>query len=115
MSKPEREGKQTPEWSIFDRLDELEDITLKLMEKADEAEPVLKDVVSMLKDALIMGHAGIYFTFVAAAGLAGHDYRKGKDLFIGILKSRGLSKERVGEVEHTLTQVCERIEKKRVE
>ncbi|MFB0559179.1 MAG: hypothetical protein ACETVS_01410 [Dehalococcoidales bacterium] len=115
MSKPEREGKQTPEWNIFDRLDELEDITLKLMEKVDEAEPMLKNVASMLKDALIMGQVGIYFNFVSVARLVRRDYRKGRDIFIRNLKSQGLSKERLEEVEHTLTQFCERIEKKRVE
>ena len=112
MSKPEGEGKKPPEWDIFDRLDELEDITLQLMEKTDKAEPALKDIASMLNDALIMGQAGVIFSFVVSARVAGHDYRKGKDLFIETLRSQGLSKERVKDVEDTLVRVCKFIEKK---
>ena len=43
-----------PEWSLFDRLDELESITLQLMEKADTAEPTLKGTSTIAKDARIL-------------------------------------------------------------
>lgn len=112
MSTPDEESKKIPEWNIFDRLDELEDITLQLMEKTDKAEPVLKDIASMLNDALIMGKAGVFFSFVVSARVAGHDYRKGKDIFIETLRSQGLSKERVKDVEDTLVRFCKLIEKK---
>ena len=42
MSTPEG-GKRIPEWSIFDRLDEVEKITLEQMEKTDTIEPTLKN------------------------------------------------------------------------
>ena len=52
MSESER--KKLPEWGIFDRLSELEDITLKLMEKDDTIEPTLKNIAVIAEDARII-------------------------------------------------------------
>ena len=113
MSKSDDEEKKMPEWSIFDRIDELEDLTLKLMDKTEQAEPALKDIVSLLNDAIIMGKAGIIFSFIIASKVAGHEYRKGRDIFIEELKRQGLSKGRLEEVEHNLTELCKLIEERK--
>jgi len=99
----------TPEWSIFDRLDELENITLELMEKADTSEPTLKDTSTMARDAIILA----LFAFGAAFLESATDVqnpRAQKDRYISSLKQVGLSPKMLEVTERVLIQMCELIE-----
>ena len=109
MSTHEGE-KKMPEWSIFDRLDEVEKITLELMEKADTTEPTLKEASILLKDAIILATYALYFHFVITS--KGRDARKLKDGYIGVLKSAGLSKSSLESIHESLIKLCEAIEEK---
>ena len=100
----------TPEWSIFDRLDELEDITLKLMEKADTTEPTLKEVSPIARDASILAKQGFIFSFINYAVKASNP-RETKDMWIRILKTNGLSEKTLDSMEKLMFGVCESIEK----
>ena len=108
MSTPEGE-KKMPEWSIFDRLDELEDITLKLWEKADTTEPTLKDIAIAVRDVHILATAafGIGFWLIA---LGLKNPRALEDDYIHGFKKAGLSQKRLEFVEGLLTAACEHIE-----
>ncbi len=102
----------TPEWSIFDRLDELEDITLKLMEKADTAEPTLKGTSTVARDASILAS----YAFALGVGhqiLKVSNPRATKDKCIQLLKEAGLSEQIVNKLDGWLVKACEAQEKKR--
>ena len=109
MGTPEGE-KRIPEWSVFDRLDELEKITLEQMEKTDTIEPTLKEVSRLLKDAIILATYALYFNFTITS--KDRDARKLKDGYISILKNTGLSKSSLESVHESLITLCEAIEKK---
>ena len=102
----------TPEWSIFDRLDELEDITLKLMEQTEVKEPNLKDTSTAANDANILAKQTLIFAFIHWAA-TGHSQRETKDRIISILKKTGLSEKMLDSVEGRMTEVCEFVEKRK--
>ena len=97
----------TPEWSIFDRLEELEDITLKLMEKTETAEPTLKSVSTVAKDASILARYAILFAFTSSVADKSDDPRRLKDTYIEFLKRAGLSEEQLKRLRDRLVTVCE--------
>ncbi|MBA7483403.1 hypothetical protein ES707_18918 [subsurface metagenome] len=99
----------TPEWSIFDRLDELEDITLGLMEKAETTEPTLKDAYNIAKDASILGKLGFLLAFVHTAVRASNP-RETKGTWTHVLKVSGLSESVLKSVEDSMVKVCESVE-----
>lgn len=106
----EFEGKKIPEWSIFDRVDEIEDITLKLMEKTDITEPTLSKASTMARDALILARNSFVLGFFANFYNSDNP-RKGRDNFIQILMEAGLSEEVLKWIEDSLTGTCNIIEK----
>ncbi len=99
----------TPEWSIFDRLDELEDITLKLMEKTDVTEPSLKDTSTMATDAIILALFVLGTAFLESATNV-QNPRAQKDHYIDSFKQVGLSPKILEGAEKVLIQMCELIE-----
>ena len=94
----------TPEWSLFDRLDELEDITLKLMEKAETTEPTLKDTAILAETAFLLG---VGLEIVNAPNRI-----EAKDATIAFLKVSGLSKEKLDRMDELVTAICEAAGKK---
>jgi len=103
-------GKKIPEWSIFDRLDEVEKITLELMEKAGITEPTLKETSTKARDAIILAE----YAFVLGAGFnIAHDPhpRVAKDASISLLKKAGLSQEILDGLDAFLIALCEAAEK----
>jgi len=101
----------TPEWSIFARLDELEDITLKLMEKADTTEPTLKDTSTVARDARILAELAFILGFGAYIHYASKPIEL-KDKLLGAFKKQGLSGEILDSLEKFMTARCEDIERK---
>jgi len=98
-----------PEWHIFDRLDELENITLELMEKADTTEPSLKNTSARAHDASILA----LFALVTAFGAVASDVqnpRALKDGYIVNLKRAGLSQKMLELAGNVLVQMCKLIE-----
>jgi len=93
MTTPEGESKQIPEWSIFDRLDELEDITLNLMEKADTTEPTLKETSTIARDARLLAEFAFILGFSAYIGDSSDNPIELKDKFTSVLKSQNLNEE----------------------
>ena len=110
MSTPEGE-KGIPEWHLFDRLSELEDITLKLMEKADTTEPTLKETTALARDAFMLAILAFGSSFAADAIKAGNP-RALKDRDIATFKKLGVSEETLKDVEEILVHICEELEKK---
>ena len=82
----------TPEWSIFDRLDELEDITLGLMEKTDTTEPTLKNTSTVARDAITIAKLGFMLAFRLQA-IGASNPRAEKNKCIDLMKRVGLSGE----------------------
>ncbi len=109
MSTPEGE-KKIPEWHLFDRLDELEEITLKLMEKADTTEPTLKGTAVVARDALILAINSLVLLFFENVYKSDNPRRE-RDSFIQILMGSGLSEDTLKWIEDSLTKTCKFIEK----
>lgn len=112
MNTPEGEDKKIPEWSIFDRLDELEDITLKLMEKADTTDPTLKETSSIARDARLLAQFAFILGFAAYIGGSSDEPIELKDKLIGILKSQNVSGELFESISNYLVNVTKKFEKK---
>ena len=106
MSKEKDEGKKIPEWSIFERLDELEDIALNLMDKTDKADPALHELTISSEDAEIMAKYGIWAMFIMNCKL-GADPRAGKTLVIKQLKEWGLSEKSLNWVQEALSGISD--------
>ena len=102
----------TPEWNIFGRIEELEDIALKLMEKADITEPTLKDMSTVARDARISAEFGFILGFDAYIHYAPKPIEL-KDKLIGVFKKQGLSREILDSLEKFMAATCEDVEKKR--
>ena len=99
----------TPEWALFDRLDELEDITLKLMEKADITEPTLKNTSATARDARILALNALALAFFASAKESPNP-RVLKDAVIDSLKPAELSLEIREFLEEILIKICDILE-----
>lgn len=112
MNTPEGEDKKIPEWSIFDRLDELEDITLKLMEKADTTEPTLRETSSTTRDARLLAELAFTLAFSAYLGDSSDKPIELKDKLIGILESQGLSEKLFEPISNYMVNATKRFEKK---
>ena len=103
----------TPEWSIFDRLDELENITLKLMEQTDTAEPTLKKTSATARDARILALNAFAWAFFASA-IKSPNPTALKDAAIDSLKPAQLSPEILESLEEILIKICDILEKAKV-
>lgn len=112
MNTPEGEDKKIPEWSIFDRLDELEDITLKLMEKADTTEPTLRKTSSTTRDAHLLAELAFIIAFSAYLGDSSEKPIELKDKVIGILESQGVNEELFKKMSKYMVNATKRFEKK---
>lgn len=109
MSKSEGEGKKLPEWSIFDRLDELENITLQLMDTTDKTMPTSSEIEVSSKDAILMAGYGIWSMFLVACKL-GADSKVGKKLIIEQLVNWGVSEKPLQWMERMLNAASDFIE-----
>ncbi len=101
----------TPKWSIFDRLDELEDITLGLMEKAETTEPTLKDASTVARDAITIAKLGFMLAFRLQATGASNP-RAEKNRCIDLMKRVGLNEKELDRLDAWAVAVCECLEKK---
>lgn len=110
MSTPE-EGKKIPEFFIFDRVDELEKISLELLEKTESVEPELKKTNATAKDGLFIAVFAYTYAFISIVNQYPHLARKLKDNMLGHLKNVGLSAEGIEMVGKVMTVVCDAIEK----
>lgn len=110
MSKKEEEGKKIPEWSIFERLEEIEDIALELMDKTDKSEPALNELASSSEDAMIMAKYGIWAMFIMSCK-SGADPRAGEKLIIKQLKEWGLGEKSLNWVQEALSGISDFVEK----
>lgn len=110
MSKAEGKDKKLPEWSIFDRLDEVEGIALELMDKTDKAEPVANRITLASKDATIMAKYGIWAMFITAC-TQGADPQAGKKLIIKQLEEWGLSEQPLQWLQKALASIVDLAEK----
>ena len=110
MSTPEQKGNKAPEWSIFNRIDELEKISLELMEKTETVEPALNDVAARAKDNLIVATYAYGFAFTSLALQNPQQARKRKDDMVNRFKRLGLSAERLKTLSETMTFICDSLE-----
>lgn len=55
MSSSEKEERKIPEWDIFKRIKDLEDLYLEQMQKIDETEPALRDTSIVALLAFMIG------------------------------------------------------------
>ncbi len=100
----------TSEWSIFDRLDELEEITLNIMEKTDSAEPRLKDTLITTRGTWMLAFNAYALAFLAGAVDAPNP-RALKDAAIDSFQHPELSPKTQEVIEEVLIKACEFIEK----
>ena len=107
MSTSKGEGKSIPEWSIFERLDELETITLNLMDKTEFAEPTLQNIGVTLKDANVMAKYALLLAFGHLAAVGNPEYAEHlRDSFLQHLKSMGLSPASIEWSKEMMTYYC---------
>ena len=111
MSESEGEGKKLPEWSIFDRLDELEDITLDLMGKADRVEPSLETINDSVQDTVLMAKYGIWLTFLLASK-DNTKYVELKDAILKQLRDIGVGEQPLQSLSNSLNSACDAIKEK---
>jgi len=100
----------SPEFFLFDRIDELEKISLELIEKTDTVEPVLKDTATMAKDNLIVATYAYVFAFTALALRNPRGTRKQKDEMLNRFKRLGMSAKRLETLSEAMTVVCNVVE-----
>jgi len=112
MNTPEREPDKLPEWSLFDRLDELENITLKLMEKADTTEPTLKEVTEIARDAHLLAELAFILGFSAYIGQSSDSPIELKDKFTSVLKSQSLNEELFEAISNYMVNATKSFERK---
>jgi hypothetical protein len=110
MGTPEGE-KKIPEWHLFDRIDELEKITLELMDKTDTTEPTLKETSAQVQDAIMLAEYGV-FVGVGPLIVKDPNPRLAKETFIGVLRKAGLSQKILGDLDASLTALCVAIEER---
>ena len=111
---------KTPEWSIFDRLEELEDITLQLMGKTDAADPKITDISTKVKqiekveaialDAARLAALGVLAAFVAIATDESTKARIIKDTLLVVAKHFDITLELRQWLATALTGLCDDIE-----
>ena len=112
MSKSEKEMNDIPEWDVFKRIDELETVTLKIMDQTDKAEPTLKEMQSVLKDFGIISRTALMLSFMNWARVIKPQYvRKHRDMWLKYLKDQQLSETSIEWVNEMMTQICEIKEK----
>jgi len=110
MDTSEGEGKKTPEFLIFDRIDELENISLKLMEETEATKPTLENVQSLANDTLILAELALVLSFINYSK-GSKKYRYYKDDFIEHLRKRGLSTEKLDLINKYFTWACRGFDK----
>ncbi|MBA7663972.1 hypothetical protein ES703_72021 [subsurface metagenome] len=102
--------KKVPEFFIFDRLDELENITLELMEKADLGEPSVEIATRLAKHATIIAEFGLVLTFLGRVREAKSKSEAIalKDSLLDGLRERSAIAERVDVIDKIF---CNRLDK----
>jgi len=101
MGSAEGEDEKIPEFFIFDRIDELERISLELMEDTGLTKPTLKQTQLTAKDALILAEMAFILTFAPY-------YEKSKKLWgaiSAVLKTRGMSEDRLTSIKKYLDRM----------
>lgn len=98
----------TPQWDIFRRIEDLEDLYLDQAGKVEAVEPTLKDISAQVSDATIMSRYGLLVSFVV--GSIDRDPREGKTVVIDFLKDAGLSDKQLESLNLSLSALCEMIE-----
>lgn len=109
MSKSEGKG-SISEWQLFNRIDELEKITLELMDKTESVEPTLKDTAALARAAFHTGLFGFILGFSAASQNI-KDRRKFKDEWVEYMKSQGVDKALVDHLHEWMLYICKQQEK----
>lgn len=94
----------TPEFDIFKRIEDLEGITLELMDKTQVTEPTLKSLAASITEINKLSNVMCLWIFM----LTVHDdlsiTRRSKDSAIGFLRRHGVEAERVELIEQTLNK-----------
>ena len=111
MSK-EGNSKKIPEWSIFDRLDEVENITLELMDKTGKITPEMSDIALASQDAHIMARYGLWALFNIMC-MEGRDPVVGRELFLQQLKDWGLSEKSLVWIKKALDDIVDYAKKQK--
>ena len=94
MSTSDGISKKIPEWSLFERLDELENITLELMDKPDDTEPTLSEIQTTLNDAHNLAQIAVLLALVNTMSLKGKkSINELKGVIFDGAKTLGLSEE----------------------
>ena len=102
------EGKRkVPEFFIFDRLDELENITLELMEKADVEKPSVEGALRLAKHASTIAEYGFLLAFRGAVDKAGNKKvaKAMKDLLFKGIREGAVIERRVDVIESILSDM----------
>ena len=94
MNESGGKSNKLPEWSIFERLDELETITLELMDKKDKTEPKVTRELTQSKDAFLLAQLAYVVTFTTFAQAADKNKLVGvKDSILKFATNVGMSEE----------------------
>lgn len=108
MNTPEGKSEKIPEWGIFSRLDELENLTLELMGKTETTEPTLQRINTKLKDADILARMAFMLAFTHwSTQIEVQNIRKRRDVWLKYLKKLGLTPESLEWTNRIMTIACE--------
>jgi hypothetical protein len=104
MSKKRRE---TPEWNIFDRLDELENITLDLMDKTVATEPTLRNTTNVATEALSLATVALVIAFTSASVSNPPITRRLRGICVRLLERQSVSKKTVENLASRMATISE--------
>ena len=111
MSTPDsREENKPPEWHLFDRLDDLESITLELMDKVGTTEPTLENVRSIAVDAYLLAIICFNIAFQRIAEEAMPTIRSTINEASSSMIELGISESTVKRLLGIMTDICDRVE-----
>jgi len=103
---------ETPEWDYFKRLEEVEQVTSELREKAEATEPTLENIRDTLWDTRLLAFFNFMEHFMNSAIARPHRARALKDSWIEQFKKFGMDKNTLDILANAMIIICEQVEDK---
>ena len=83
-------AEKKPEWDVFGRIEELEDITLEVMDKLKVAEPKVAGAAQTAYEGFTLALLALFLAFPIFAAHSSNP-RAQKDFYIGLLRKGKIS------------------------
>ena len=111
MNASKQEDSKTPKFFIFDRIDELENITLELMDKTSSVEPTLKSTSESANDAVKLAQLTFILQFSLFIRQNPDRAKRILDHWSGLLKALDVNEQIYKNLRSFMTELYGRQEK----